>query len=74
MRNLVRARAAKALAKEMFKAFAPAAVGLSRIADGFVIEVRFASEPPKEAREITAVRGFPVHIDIIGAIVTQKEE
>jgi len=69
MRQLVRARMAKIVAKELFEPFGPAAVGLGRTVDGnFIIEVRFVLEPTEQVRKITKVRGFPIHICIVNVV------
>jgi len=73
MRNLVKARVAKALAKELFEPFGPVSVGLYKMPGRFQIEVRFASEPDGGAWKIMAVRGVPVHIEVVGATKAQEQ-
>lgn len=73
MRQLVKARMAKVLAKKLFEPFGPVAVGLGRTVDGdFTIEARFVSEPPSEARKITEAKGFPIQIRVVK--VEKQEE
>lgn len=73
MRRLVRARMAKALAKRVLGPFGPSAICLSRTDDGFAIEVSFVSEPPKEARSVAEIGGFPVHMGVSGANGAREE-
>jgi len=73
MRQLVKARLAKVLAKELFEPFGSPAIGLGRQDGKFTIEVRFTEEPLPEARLITAVKGIPVRIWVVGKIKAQEE-
>jgi hypothetical protein len=74
MRQLVKARVAKVLAKELFKPFGNVAIGLGRMVNGnFTIQVRFASTPPKAAYQIKDVRGIPIEISVTGG-VEKKED
>lgn len=63
MRQLVKAKVAKAVAKELFEPLGSMAVDLSRTAnDNFVIGVWFDLDPPDEVYKIVKVKGFSICI------------
>ncbi len=72
--GLEQARAAKALAKELFGRFGVVnGIGLTRLGDRYAVKVNFATEPviPGDGTLPREIAGVPVVVQVVGSIHKQ---